>query len=96
MHKGTFLEEVHKDLKKKGSVTNKEQTKVIMDTFFDTLYDVITKGHYLTISDFGVFESKLRTFTNFGNDKERVQRWQIFFKPSNKMKKRINESITKK
>jgi len=95
MHRATFLDELHKDLKEKGVVVRKQQSKIIMNTFFDTLFNVISRGQYLTIADFGVFESKLRTFQNFGNEKEPVERWQITFKPAPKMKKRINGSLKK-
>jgi len=94
MIKRDFLNVLHEDLKEAGVVMKRDESKVIMDVFFNSLFRVITSGITLTISNFGIFKSSLYSYRDpRGINTERIERWNIKFSPSKAMKTRINGAL---
>lgn len=92
-----FLKVLHEDLKEAGVVKKKDESEVIMNIFFNSLFRVITTGITLTISNFGIFKSSLHSYRDPRyKDNERFDKWNIKFSPSKAMKARINGAQKRK
>lgn len=92
MNRNELIDDYHETLKRKGLSKRRVDSKKYLDTALDVIFDNVTKGHHLTITDFGTFKSTLRSFNNF-KDKglDDIEAWVIKFIPSLKMKSKINE-----
>lgn len=91
-NKTDLITDVHKDLKSEGLVTQREQTKKIVDIVINNIRNYIVHGITIEIVNFGKFYTKFITRSNFG--KEKIKRWSIYFSPAIKLKNDINEDQT--
>lgn len=92
-----LLDDIITKLKKKPRFENvtKEQTKIIIDTFKDTVIELVSEGHDIRLVGFGSFLVKHRKATTGRNPrtKEEVQipaSTSVGFKPGKEFKNKLN------
>ena len=90
MDKRELSSKINKRLKKEKLSSSIHQTRRIVDIVFDETGNQLSLGKYLSISNFGSFNSNLEN--RFING-EKIKRYVLKFKASRRLKDLLNEEI---
>jgi nucleoid DNA-binding protein len=96
MNRDELIKEYHETLKRQKLSVRRSDSKKYFDLLIDILSHNITSGRHVTISDFGTFSSKLRSFKSIMlKSDSSTEKWVIKFLPSRTIKNKINNVKTK-